>query len=202
MRVNNETALKKEDELHLVSRRINSPTFIQGRACWQAQGKADETSLPALYLVTREPLSTGGDFQKAFILNNSQQRREMLCFEMGDRQMTDCRKDMVFHTGNDALCIVSRPFFVGFMPCRRNSLKAFFRWRSGFFQSCAVVLDWYSVPAVGGYRRAAGRRRKAKLADMRLTQCGILYGWSDIWDTRGVNRPDWQADTGPENRSV
>ncbi|EDH5830002.1 hypothetical protein GG893_22220 [Salmonella enterica] len=70
---------------------------------------------------------TGRDFQKAFILDNFQQRREMLRFQHCDGQMTDCRENMVFHTGKDALCIVSRPLFVGFVPCHRNSLKAFFR---------------------------------------------------------------------------
>jgi len=62
-----------------------------------------------------------------YILDNFQQGSEMLRLQHRDGQVANCRKDMVFHTGNDALCIVSRPFFVGFVPCRRNGLKAFFR---------------------------------------------------------------------------
>lgn len=70
---------------------------------------------------------SGRDFQKAFILDNFQQRREMLRFQHRDGQMTDCREDMIFHTGDNALCIVSRPLFVGLMPAWRHGLKAFFR---------------------------------------------------------------------------
>lgn len=50
-------------------------------------------------------------------------------------QMSDCREDVVFHTGENALCIVSRLFFVGFVPFHRNGFKAFFRWRGGFFSN-------------------------------------------------------------------
>lgn len=41
----------------------------------------------------------GHDFQKAFVLNDFQQRREMLRFQQSDGQMTNCRKDMIFITG-------------------------------------------------------------------------------------------------------
>ena len=88
-------------------------------------------SQPLLYGVTHDVTEllpgSGRDFQKAFILDNFQQSSEMLRFQHRDGEMTNCRKDMVFHTGKDAFSVVSRPFLVGFVPCQRDGLKAFFR---------------------------------------------------------------------------
>lgn len=77
---------------------------------------------------------TGGDFKKTFILNDPQQGSEILCFQAGDGPVTNRREDMVFHTGKNTVGIISRPFFIGFVPfqCRRS--EAFFRACHGFFR--------------------------------------------------------------------
>ncbi|EFB6865650.1 hypothetical protein E5H29_21540, partial [Escherichia coli] len=66
----------------------------------------------------------GRDFQKALILNNPQQGSEILRFKFGNGQMTNRREDMVFHTGENTGGIISRPFFVGFVPGQRHRFKA------------------------------------------------------------------------------
>ncbi|CEJ65259.1 hypothetical protein [Citrobacter pasteurii] len=51
----------------------------------------------------------------------------MLCFQRGDGQMTDGRKDMIFHAGENTRGIISRLLFVDFMPAPRDSFKTLFR---------------------------------------------------------------------------
>lgn len=80
----------------------------------------------------------GRDFQKALILNNPQQGSEILRFKFGNGQMTNRREDMVFHTGENAGGIISRPFFVGFVPGQRHRFKALFRGSGGFL--CHALL--------------------------------------------------------------
>ncbi|HAH1521641.1 TPA: hypothetical protein GE516_02190 [Escherichia coli] len=82
----------------------------------------------------------GRDFQKALILNNPQQGSEILRFKFGNGQMTNRREDMVFHTGENTGGIISRPFFVGFVPGQRHRhrFKALFRGAGGFL--CHALL--------------------------------------------------------------
>ncbi|GLR10939.1 hypothetical protein GCM10007905_36590 [Mixta theicola] len=86
---------------------------------------------------------TGRNFQKAFVLDNSQQRSEMLRFQHRNGLMTNRRKNMIFHTGEDAICIVSRPLFVGFVPASRYGFKAFFRRSGDFFGN--TLLYWINI---------------------------------------------------------
>ena len=81
---------------------------------------------------------SGRDFQKALILNNPQQCGKILRFKRSNGQMTNRREDMVFHTGENTGGIISRPFFVGFVPGQRHRLKALFRGTGGFL--CHALL--------------------------------------------------------------
>ena len=81
---------------------------------------------------------SGRDFQKAFILDNPQQSREILRFKRSNGQVTNRREDMVFHTGENTGGIISRPFFVGFVPGQRHRLKTLFRGAGGFL--CHALL--------------------------------------------------------------
>lgn len=41
--------------------------------------------------------------------------------------MTDSRKDMIIHAGEQTAGIIRRPFFIAFVPSQRHGFKAFIR---------------------------------------------------------------------------
>ena len=84
----------------------------------------------------------GRDFQKALILNNPQQGSEILRFKFGNGQMTNRREDMVFHTGENAGGIISRPFLLVLCQASATALKHFSGEQAAFsaMRCCAGLI--------------------------------------------------------------